>query len=354
MRLVITIDVEEDQWGMRKGRYSTTDNIRQLPLLSNLFQEFNIVPAYLVTFPVLNDDGAVAIVRHAYDSGRCEIGMHCHAWTTPPFEEELTRSNSMLCNLNPGLQREKLSRLYEAVTTRLRTRPIAYRAGRWGYGRDTAHVLQDLGCRIDSSLTPYTSWARSHGPDYTHVTPQPYRFTPSHIFSPAPIGPLLEVPATIGFLRGRFDTCALLARRLDAYPLQRLKLSSLLGRLGIARKAWLSPEQESAARMIQLVKQMQWHGYPLLNVVFHSSSLLAGCNPFVRTIAQQNTFLSRLRRLLEFCERAGITFERLSSLETRFMGRRNWGAPPHLAYPTGHRPGVENAHEAGEPGHPGS
>ncbi|MCW5799424.1 MAG: hypothetical protein LZF60_260045 [Nitrospira sp.] len=322
MQLVITVDVEEDQWGMRKSRHSTTDNIRQLPLLTNLFQEFNIVPTYLVTFPVMSDDGAVGILRHAYDSGRCEIGMHCHSWTTPPFEESLTRPHSMLCNLEPALQQRKLIRLYDAVTTRVRTRPIAYRAGRWGYGRDTAHALLNLGCRIDSSLTPYTSWTHSYGPDYSCVAPQPYRFTPNHIFSPDPIGPLLEVPATIGFLRGRFDTCALLAKRLAASPLQRWRLQALLGRLGILRKVWLSPEQETTARMIQLVKQMEWHGYGLLNLVFHSSSLLAGCNPFVRTIDQQQTFLLRLRRFLEFCSRTGITFERLSSLETRFIENR--------------------------------
>lgn len=327
MRLVITVDVEEDQWGIRKSRHSTTDNIRQLPLLTNLFQEFNVVPTYFATFPVVSDDGAAAILRHAYDSGACELGMHCHAWTTPPFIESVTRANSMLCNLDPALQREKLSRLYEAMTTRLNTYPIAYRAGRWGYGQDTARVLLELGCHIDSSLTPYTSWAHSHGPDYSRVAPQPYRFNPSNIFSPDPIGPLLEVPATIGFLRGRFDTCALLAKRLEASPLQRWRLQALLGRLGILRKVWLSPEQETTARMIQLVKQMQWHGYGLLNLVFHSSSLLAGCNPFVRTIDQQQTFLSRLRRFLEYCRRTGVTFERLSSLETRFIEKRDGKEP---------------------------
>jgi len=331
MRLVITVDVEEDQWGMRKQRHSTTGNIRRLPLLTTLFQEFNIVPTYLVTFPVMMDDGAVAILRHAHDSGRCEIGMHCHPWTTPPFDEGLTRPNSMLCNLAPSLQRQKLYRLYEAVATRLRTSPIAHRAGRWGYGRDTAHVLLDLGCRIDSSVTPYTSWARSHGPDYSWVDPRPYRFTPSHIFSPHLNGPLLEVPATIGFLRGRFDTCALLAGRIETSPLHRWKLASLLGRLGLIRKVWLSPEQETAERMVQLVKQMKWHGYGLLNLVFHSSSLLAGCNPFVRTIDEQESFLVRLRRFLEYCGRAGITFERLSSIERQFMERNKPGAALQLA-----------------------
>lgn len=330
MRLVITVDVEEDQWGMRKERHSTTENIRQIPLLTDLFRDFDIVPTYLLTFPVVSDDGALAIVRHAYDSGRCEIGMHCHAWTTPPFQEPLTRPNSMLCNLDPWLQQRKLHRLYETIATRVRTRPIAYRAGRWGYGRETAQVLLDLGCRIDSSLTPYTSWARSHGPDYSHVTPQPYRFTPGHIFSPDPLGPLLEVPATIGYLRGRFDACARLADRLDTSPLQRLKLTALLGRLGLLRKVWLSPEQETTARMIQLVKQMEWHGYGLLNLVIHSSSLLAGCNPFVRTIAQQQTFLSRLRRFLEFCERSGIVFDRLSSIEARIMERKDKPSSRHL------------------------
>lgn len=319
MRLVVTIDVEEDQWGMRKGRQSTTDNIRQIPALTAVFRDFNIVPTYLVTFPVVSDDGAVAILRHAYDAGQCEIGMHCHPWTTPPFEESITRYNSMLCNLDPLLQRRKLHRLHEAIVTRLRTRPIAYRAGRWGYGRETAQILQELGCRIDSSVTPYTSWVRSYGPDYSCLTPEPYRFAAEQIFSPNPSGNLIEIPATIGYVRGNFDSCAELSHRLVTSPFQRWRLTSLLARLGIVRKVWLSPEQETIARLIRLVKQMQWHGYTVLNLVFHSSSLLADCNPFVRTAGQQQTFLLRLRQLLEFCRRSDIAFERLSSLEARLM-----------------------------------
>jgi hypothetical protein len=313
VRLIMTVDVEEDQWGATQDRQATTENIRHLPALDSIFREFKVVPTYFVTFPVVSDDGATAILRHSYESGQCEIGMHCHPWTTPPFEERITRYNTMLCNLDPLLQERKLRSLYERIVSRLRTHPIAYRAGRWGYGAHTARILDDLACRIDSSMTPFTSWTHSDGPNYSRVTPRPYRFFAQDIFTERASGSFIEVPVSIGYLHGDFQSCSRLAERLACPPFRQWRFSALLAHFGILRKVWLSPEQETTRRLIQLVNQMTRRGYSLLNVVFHSSSLLSGCNPFVQSARQREAFLTKVRRILAYCQDRGIVFERLSN-----------------------------------------
>ena len=112
MKLVVTVDVEEDQWGIIPPHYATVQNVYRLPWLQKLLHEFGIIPTYLLTHPVVSDPRAVAILREIMEGGGCEIGMHCHPWNTPPYEESLNKRNSMLCNLPRALQFEKLQRLH--------------------------------------------------------------------------------------------------------------------------------------------------------------------------------------------------------------------------------------------------
>ena len=87
MKLVVTVDVEEDQWGIIPPCDATVRNVRRLPTLQRLFNDFGIVPTYLLTYPVVSDPHASRHPATILDGGECEIGTHCHPWTTPPYEE---------------------------------------------------------------------------------------------------------------------------------------------------------------------------------------------------------------------------------------------------------------------------
>lgn len=314
MKLVVTVDVEEDQWGITPPCHATVNNVYRLPTLQRLFGEFGIVPTYLLTYPVVSDVRAAALLRGMLDAGECEIGAHCHPWNTPPHEESLTTFNSMLSNLPPALQFEKLQRLHEAIEDTFDMTPIAFRSGRWGFDAQVAKQIARLGYRIDTSVTPYTSWARQSGPDFSHVSPRPYTFVPELFSGSNSRSALAEVPVSIGYLHGEFRVCAKVAERLRSGPLRRLKLGGLLSRLQVLRKVWLSPEMETPARMIQLVRQMRHQGYEVLNLVFHSSALMGGCGPFVRTSAEEQPFLERLRTFLHRVTREAVTCSPLSQL----------------------------------------
>lgn len=316
MKLVVTVDVEEDQWGITPPRYATVHNVRRLPTLQRLLNEFGIIPTYLLTYPVAMDQHAVAILREIMEGGGCEIGMHCHPWNTPPYEESLNKHNSMLCNLPRTLQFEKLQRLHEAIQNRFDMTPIAFRSGRWGFDAEVASNILRLGYRIDTSITPYTSWAQESGPDFSYVSPQPYTFMQDSSTDRSPMGALAEVPVSIGYLHGEFQACARLAQRLRTDPFRRLKLGGLLSRLHVLRKVWLSPEIETPARMMQLVRQMKHQGYEVLNLVFHSSALMGGCGPFVRTKADERRFLENFRGFLGLIKEEGAVCAALSEAAT--------------------------------------
>ena len=312
MKLVVTVDVEEDQWGITPPRYATVHNVHRLPILQKLLSAFDIVPTYLLTYPVVSDPHAVGILREIFDAGECEIGTHCHPWNTPPHEECLNKYNSMLCNLPTTLQFEKLQRLHEAIQDKFEMTPIAFRSGRWGFDAEVARNIVRLGYRIDTSITPYTSWAQTSGPDFSYVSPQPYTFMEESPTDRNQKGALAEIPVSIGYLHGEFQVCAKLAERLRSSPLRWLKLGGLLSRLQVLRKVWLSPEMETPARMMQLVRQMRYQGYEVLNLVFHSSALMGGCGPFVRTQAEERLFLEKLGSFLRLASKNGVVFAPLS------------------------------------------
>lgn len=317
MKLVVTVDVEEDQWGITPPRYATVHNVRRLPTLQRLLNEFGIIPTYLLTYPVAMDQHAVAILREIMEGGGCEIGMHCHPWNTPPYEESLNKHNSMLCNLPRTLQFEKLQRLHEAIQNRFDMTPIAFRSGRWGFDAEVASNILRLGYRIDTSITPYTSWVQESGPDFSYVSPQPYTFTQDSSTDRSPTGALAEIPVSIGYLYGEFQACAKLSQRLRSGSLRGLKLGGLLSRLHVLRKVWLSPEMETPARMIQLVRQMRNQGYGVLNLVFHSSALMGGCGPFIRSEADERLFLENFRRFLGLVKEEGAVCAALSEAACR-------------------------------------
>ena len=97
--------------------------------------------------------------------------MHCHPWNTPPYQEAMNRHNSMLCNLPPSLQLEKLQCLHETLHRRFERPPLAFRSGRWGFGHETAGILASWDADVDTSITPYTSWTDSRRTGFFIVLP---------------------------------------------------------------------------------------------------------------------------------------------------------------------------------------
>ena len=309
MKLVVTIDAEEDNWGNSSLAAYTLENIARLPALQQLFDDFQFKPTYLLTYPVAASKEGVAILRELLEAGKCEIGAQCHPWNTPPFEEERIKSNSMLCNLPADLQYRKMIVLHETIHRNFDIEPVSFRSGRWGYSQDVARNMHRIGYKIDTSITPYTDWTHLSGRDFSHMTPRFFRFSIEDVFRESSTGQLLEVPVTIGYigcLNWHSASGDAILQLIKRKPLNRLRLSSILYRLNLMRKVWLSPEVSDATSMIKLIKQLTKHSYEVINMVFHSTSLTHGFTPFVRTKEEEEIFSARIKAVLAFTRDAGI------------------------------------------------
>ncbi|MFQ5454189.1 MAG: hypothetical protein ACE5D6_08390 [Candidatus Zixiibacteriota bacterium] len=306
MRLIITIDTEEDEWyGYGLDSYSVT-NIDKIIELQELFDEYRVKPTYLITYPVAANERSIKILKKIEDEKKCEIGSHCHPWSTPPYEEEFNPVNSMLCNLSEELQFKKMKVLHETIKKNFGIEPVSFRCGRWGYNSDVARNLYKLGYKVDSSISAYTDWSLYHGPDTSYVSPKPFRFNTNNIFEESANGHMLQVPATVGFLQKNYSLSNTVLQMLKNSPVNRLRLIGILYKLNILNKVELTPELYDSDQMIKLTKRMAQNNYKIVNMHFHSSTLEGGLTPFVKDKDDEKRFLNIIREYLKFTRDAGI------------------------------------------------
>jgi hypothetical protein len=310
VRFFITIDTEEDDWGAYRTSNFSVENIAQIPRLQSLFDRYGAVPTYLLTYPVVTNDSARGVFRDILARERCEIGAHCHPWNTPPFEELINARHSMLCNLPSDTVARKIELLKSEITQALGVVPISFRSGRWGFGPHVAAALQQFGFRVDTSVTPFVDWSVYEGPDYRVAPLCKYRFNASDIQTPVPNGSLLEVPATIGFLQQNYELC----RRVIGWraATSRLHMIGILERAGLVNLRWLSPELSTGKEMVRLAKTSLARGCSYLNMTLHSTTLLPGKSPYVRTEEDLETFLGHIELLLQFAANEGLAFSPLA------------------------------------------
>jgi hypothetical protein len=298
--VIVSIDTEEDNW-YRSRRDVTLANIDELPRLAGFLERLGVRPTFFTTYHVATDRGAAAVLREVAGTARGELAAHLHPWNTPPLSEPFAPRNSMLKNLPAELQLAKLQSLTEALEAAFGMRPTAFRAGRYGLGRDTVAALLRCGYQVDSSVVPFVSWERfDDGPTFVDAPLDAYRLSPDRdVTQPAEDGDLIEVPLSCGFNHRPFAVWGLVRRTLEAPGLRRLRLVGLAARTGLCKRMVLSPEVASLREMVTLSRRLLDQGVRHLQLTWHSPSLVPGLGPFTATTADVNRLYASVAEYLE-------------------------------------------------------
>jgi len=262
-------------------------------LAQELFAPYGIRPTYLVDYLVAADAEGSLVLHRAFESGHCELGAQMHPWTNPPFEEALGERNSYPCNLPQNLQCAKLEALLGTIRRNFGIEPRVYKAGRYGFGDSSAVLLEEFGFDVDTSVVPFTSFEHYHGPDFHGVPARPFWFGHNRA--------VLELPVTQNF-------AGLLGEHLGdrLYPWldssigRRLRLPAIFARGRLLDRLMLSPEGMSLDELKLLARTLVRRGERLFTFSFHSPSLAPGNTPYVRTQADLQDLLTRIRRFLEY------------------------------------------------------
>jgi peptidoglycan/xylan/chitin deacetylase (PgdA/CDA1 family) len=292
--LVVIIDTEEEfDWAKPFSRDSVgVTHIRSQARAQAAFGRYGLKPLYAIDYPVATQPPAFEPLREWLQAGTCEIGTHLHPWVSPPFEEPVNNRNSYPGNLPAALERTKLARLTGTIEEKFGKRPTVYRAGRYGYGPNTAAILAELGYQIDTSVVPRTDFGPEEGANFSDRGLDPYWIDRE--------GGLLEVPLTVGWT-GLFAAAgAWLQPFCRTQRAQSLRIPGLLARTGLFERIRLTPEGMTADELRRLTRALLARGQRIFSFTYHSPSLEPGHTPYVRSAGELDRFVATIEDYLEF------------------------------------------------------
>lgn len=326
---LITIDTEgDDLWA--RPREITTRNAGYLPRFQALCERFGFKPVYLTNYEMAMSDAFVEFGRDVLDRSAGEIGMHLHAWNSPPLHpltDDDFHHQPYLIEYPEPVMREKIATLTRLLEDRFGRKMISHRAGRWAFDGRYAALLIEQGYRVDCSVTPGTNWraiagdpAGDGGSDYTGFPDQPYLIDPADISLPASSGTLLEVPMTVR--ASRLYRSAPWAYRIPLLRRYANRASLGLGWLCPIQPTIRAPLDRHLEAMRDVARNAGAEGAGFLEFMLHSSELMPGGSPHFRTALDIERLYESLENLFEalssWCR--GATLQEFHAVAT--------GSPP--------------------------
>jgi hypothetical protein len=271
---LITMDTEGDNLWARP-RAVTTRNAEFLPRFQSLAEKHGWRPTWLVNWEMAHEPRCVEFLQDALKRRVAEVGLHLHAWDTPPLmplTEDDTLHHPFLIEYPEDVMREKIA-LAAGKLEETFQRPLhSHRAGRWAFDGRYARLLREQGLLADCSVCPGVDWSPtqgdplgSGGPDYRLAPRTPYRLSEEDVtqaVESSVTNALLEVPMTTGA-----EKTAWWRRAATVFS---------------PRHYWLRPNGNNIRAMVDLVDAAVKSGSEHVMFMLHSSELMPGGSPTFR------------------------------------------------------------------------
>lgn len=303
---LVTLDTEgDDLWS--SPREITCRNARFLPRFQALCERYGFRPTYLTNYEMACDPAFVELAKDAVARGAAEVGMHLHAWNSPPLtplSPDDLRAQPYLVEYPTDVLRAKVEYMTKLLEDTFACRMVSHRAGRWALDVRYVEVLAELGYEVDCSVTPHVSWRSSRGAfaggtDYRDFPEEPYVFDAGSLRGPRA---RLREPA------GDADPAA--KRRLMELPVTVRPRFGALGALpalaALAPVDWLRPNGKNGDRLVALAARIAASESPYAQFMLHSSELMPGGSPRFPSERSIERLYDDLTRLFESMEPAYV------------------------------------------------
>jgi hypothetical protein len=274
---IITVDTEGDNEWARPNRILTR-NAAYLPRFQLLCEEFGFKPTWLTNYEMAMSADFVRFGRDVVNRGTGEIGMHLHAWSSPPIvplTHDDHATHPYLIEFPVEVMAEKIGFMTELLQQKFGVKMVSHRAGRWAFNATYAMLLVEHGYLADCSVTPHVSWrttlgnpAGEGGTNYNGFPSRPYFIDLDRIDKPGK-SKLLEVPATI--VKSKLAKIA-----PWAYSIKGLRRFARNWEPPIS---WMYPDGTNLSHMLRCVNRALAERRPHLEFVIHSSELMPAGSP---------------------------------------------------------------------------
>ena len=163
---LITIDTEGDNlWEWRQGLPIKTNCVDFLPRFQELCNKYEFKPTWLTNYEIIMNDKYVDFIKKVEEFGTGELGMHLHAWSTPPDYEISIEENGQpyLIEYPEKIMEAKIKTMTDVIVERTGIKPVSHRAGRWAMDDRYFRLLAKYGYKYDCSVTPHIDWSGALG-----------------------------------------------------------------------------------------------------------------------------------------------------------------------------------------------
>lgn len=282
--LIITVDTEGDNlWAWKEGNEITTENSLYIPRFQDLCEEYEFKPVYLTNLEMCLDKRFVQYIRPKHERKFCEVGMHLHAWNTPPEYslKKISTGNPYITEYPNSIIKEKASYLKRKLENTFGFRIVSHRSGRWAVNTSYLTILKELGITIDCSVTPQLDLTRipgyscRYGPNYSNYPAYTTEIIPG----------IVEVPMT--------------TRKVHhiGYGSFKHKLRNII----IGDELWFRPITQSVEDMITLVSIVENENTcDHLEFMVHSSELMPGGSPYFKNAEDVEHMYKNMEILFQY------------------------------------------------------
>lgn len=297
---IVTVDAEGDDAWSRPAR-TETRNAAFLPRFQRLCERHGLRASWLAEHAMALDPVFREFGRDLLARGAGEIGMHLHAWETPPFTpltDDDRRRQPYLTEYPDDVMRAKIERHTGLLEETFGRAIVSHRGGRWAFDERYARMLIERGYRVDCSVTPHVDWRGAPGglgggPDHSRLPERPWWVDPDDL-GRAGRSPLLEVPVTVARQWPRLP---------ERSPGKRWPLPWRALNRAVPALVWLGPDGRAGRWAARIVRRAAGAGRAHLEFAIHSSELMPGGAPGFPDEAAVEELYARLDALFAVAAR---------------------------------------------------
>lgn len=252
---------------------------------------------------MVKDDKFVEFGWEVIRKGQGEIGMHLHAWNSPPIKP-LTSDDHyyhpFLIEYPEDILTEKVHVMTDVLEETFQVKMLSHRAGRWSINSTYIKALEKEGYVVDCSVTPHVSWQATlgnpsacGGTDFSSFPEYAYFVDPDNI-SCKGSSRLLEVPTTIFPIN-----YGLLARSCKKI-LSTSSIGSRIGNRFLPSVIWLRPNGRNKEQMIHILRHALNNKHDYVEFMLHSSEFMPGGSPTFKSEKSVEKLYSDLEEVFSF------------------------------------------------------
>ena len=280
MYFIITVDTEGDNlWKIKKCSSGianiTNKNGEYVERFQLLCEKYNLIPTYFVNHEMTQSKAFVELGKAAVNTKKCEIGMHMHAWNSPPISKLPDTRGSKYGKPYAGeyektILYSKMEYLHKELEEVFCTSITSHRGGRWYFDENILDFLKNKKYLVDATVTPGISWENMYGNqisgcNYKKVKMRAYELDSNNILRAGKSG-IIEVPPTITKL-----------------PLHRAMNKKIDIHERFTKRYWLRPNGNNLKEMLWVMDNAYRTKKEYMEFMIHSSELMQGGSPTFKT-----------------------------------------------------------------------